>query len=152
VVLFFYPGDSTPSCTTEAQDFSNLLPRFEAAGATVLGLSTGGVATKDKFVRKAGLAMPLLADEEERLARTTASLAARITCSARPTMQMHSRTILIDADGPWRGALARTPAVHRGRAVELTLAGSVHAEMLLRRRDQTAVDALERRFADYGCA
>ena len=63
VVLFFYPGDSTPSCTTEAQDFSALLPHFEAAGATVLGLSGGGVKAKDKFVRNAGLGIPLLADE-----------------------------------------------------------------------------------------
>jgi peroxiredoxin Q/BCP len=63
VVLFVYPGDSTPSCTTEAQDFSALLPRFEAAGATVLGLSSGSIAAKERFRAKAGLSVPLLADE-----------------------------------------------------------------------------------------
>jgi thioredoxin-dependent peroxiredoxin len=63
VVLFAYPGDSTPSCTTEAQDFSALLPRFEAAGATVLGLSSGSIAAKERFRAKAGLSVPLLADE-----------------------------------------------------------------------------------------
>ena len=63
VVLFFYPGDSTPSCTTEAQDFTVLTPRFDAANAAVFGVSTGSVAAKDKFVKKAGLGVPLLADE-----------------------------------------------------------------------------------------
>ena len=63
VVLFFYPADSTSGCTTEAQDFTTLAPRFAEAGAVVLGVSTGTVAAKDKFVAKAGLGVPLLADE-----------------------------------------------------------------------------------------
>jgi peroxiredoxin Q/BCP len=63
VVLFFYPADSTPGCTREAQDFTALASRFEAAGAVVLGVSAGGVAGKDKFVSEAALGIPLLADE-----------------------------------------------------------------------------------------
>jgi peroxiredoxin Q/BCP len=62
-VLFFYPADSTSSCTVEAQDFTTLVPRFAEAGAVVMGLSAGTVAAKDKFVAKAGLGVPLLADE-----------------------------------------------------------------------------------------
>lgn len=69
VVLFAYPGDSTPSCTTEAQDFSDLLPRFEAAGAIVLGLSSGGVAAKERFRAKARLSVPLMADESGEVLR-----------------------------------------------------------------------------------
>ena len=63
VVLFFYPADSTSGCTTEAQDFTTLAPRFADAGAVVFGVSAGTVAAKDKFVAKAGLGVPLLADE-----------------------------------------------------------------------------------------
>ena len=63
VVLFFYPRDSTSGCTLEAQDFTALRPRFEAAGATVLGVSAGDVAAKETFAREAGLGIPLLADE-----------------------------------------------------------------------------------------
>ncbi|WP_210527738.1 peroxiredoxin [Rubellimicrobium arenae] len=69
VVLFFYPADDTPGCTTEAQDFTALVPRLEAAGATVLGISGGDVAAKDKFVKKAGLGLPLLADETKEVIR-----------------------------------------------------------------------------------
>jgi peroxiredoxin Q/BCP len=63
VVLFFYPADSTSSCTVEAQDFTAHAASFAEAGAVVMGVSTGSVAAKDKFVAKAGLGVPLLADE-----------------------------------------------------------------------------------------
>ena len=64
VVLFFYPRDDTSGCTREAQDFTALLPRFEAAGARVLGISKDAVASHDKFRDKRALAMPLLSDAE----------------------------------------------------------------------------------------
>ena len=63
VVLFFYPRDETSGCTKEALAFTALLPEFEAAGATVLGLSKDSIAKHDKFRDKHSLAMPLLSDE-----------------------------------------------------------------------------------------
>ncbi len=63
VVLFFYPRDDTSGCTKEALAFTALLPEFEAAGATVLGLSKDSIAKHDKFRDKYSLAMPLLSDE-----------------------------------------------------------------------------------------
>lgn len=63
VVLFFYPKDDTSACTQEAKDFTAEAERFAAAGAAVLGISAGNVAAKDKFVKKHGLGVPLLADE-----------------------------------------------------------------------------------------
>ncbi|MBZ8119029.1 peroxiredoxin [Roseovarius sp. LXJ103] len=63
VVLFFYPRDDTSGCTKEALAFTALLPEFEAAGATVLGLSKDSIAKHDKFREKYSLAMPLLSDE-----------------------------------------------------------------------------------------
>jgi peroxiredoxin Q/BCP len=64
VVLFFYPKANTPGCTTEARDFTALLPDFTAAGATVLGISKDSVKKQENFVAKQGLAMPILSDAE----------------------------------------------------------------------------------------
>ena len=63
VVVFFYPKASTPGCTTEARDFTALLPEFAAAGATVLGLSKDSVKRQENFAAKQELAMPLVSDE-----------------------------------------------------------------------------------------
>lgn len=98
VILFAYPGDSTPSCTTEAQDFSALLPRFEAAGATVLGLSSGGVRAKERFRAKAGLSVPLLADEGGEVLRAL-GLWQEKTTFGRTYMGIVRTTVLIDAQG-----------------------------------------------------
>ncbi len=97
-VLFFYPGDSTPSCTTEAQDFTALLPRFEAAGAAVLGVSTGGVAAKDKFVKKAGLGLPLLADEAGEMLNAYGVWGEK-SMYGKTYMGIHRTTVLIDREG-----------------------------------------------------
>lgn len=64
VVLYFYPKDDTPGCTTEALDFTRLAAEFEAAGAVVLGLSKDTVDKHDKFCRKHGLGITLVSDAE----------------------------------------------------------------------------------------
>lgn len=62
VVLYFYPKDDTPGCTTEALDFTRLAADFAAAGATVIGISKDSVAAHDKFCRKHGLGITLASD------------------------------------------------------------------------------------------
>ncbi|MCC6162494.1 MAG: thioredoxin-dependent thiol peroxidase [Acidobacteria bacterium] len=64
VVLFFYPKDATPGCTTEACGFQDALPDFSRAGAVVFGISILDTASKATFARRHGLAYPLLADED----------------------------------------------------------------------------------------
>ncbi|MBI1418400.1 MAG: thioredoxin-dependent thiol peroxidase [Limimaricola sp.] len=64
VVLYFYPKDDTPGCTTEALGFSAELAGFAASGATVLGVSKDSVKKHDKFRDKHGLKIALLSDEE----------------------------------------------------------------------------------------
>jgi len=64
VVLYFYPKDDTSGCTKEAIAFTELLPEFEAAGATVLGVSKDSVSKHDKFRDKHGLKVTLLSDDE----------------------------------------------------------------------------------------
>ncbi|MGA0539117.1 peroxiredoxin [Neotabrizicola sp. VNH66] len=64
VVLFFYPKDSTPTCTTEAQDFSRLAGEFAAAGVTLIGLSKDSVRSHDNFCRKHALEVILASDKD----------------------------------------------------------------------------------------
>lgn len=64
VVLYFYPKDDTPGCTTEALDFTRLAPDFAAAGAVVVGVSKDSVKAHDRFCRKHGLGVILASDEE----------------------------------------------------------------------------------------
>ncbi len=63
VVLYFYPRDDTPGCTTEALDFTALRAEFAAAGTTVIGISKDSAASHDKFCRKHGLGIILASDE-----------------------------------------------------------------------------------------
>lgn len=63
VVLYFYPKDDTPGCTTEAIDFSAMTEAFAKAGAVVLGVSRDTVKKHEKFRDKHGLKVALLADE-----------------------------------------------------------------------------------------
>ncbi|ODS59211.1 MAG: hypothetical protein ABS36_01790 [Acidobacteria bacterium SCN 69-37] len=63
VVLYFYPKDDTPGCTTETCEFRDTLPAFETSKAVVLGASILDTASKAKFASKHGVTFPLLADE-----------------------------------------------------------------------------------------
>ena len=67
VVIYFYPKDSTPGCTTEGLDFNALLPQFEQAGAVVLGVSRDSVKSHDNFCAKQGFSFPLVSDSDEAL-------------------------------------------------------------------------------------
>lgn len=67
VVLYFYPKDSTPGCTTEAQQFRDLYPEFLAAGALVLGVSRDSLKSHENFKLKQELPFELLCDKEETL-------------------------------------------------------------------------------------
>ncbi|UYK83114.1 peroxiredoxin [Xanthomonas sacchari] len=69
LVLYFYPKDSTPGCTTEGVEFNALLPQFEQAGATVLGVSRDSVKSHDNFCAKQGFRFALVSDADEALCR-----------------------------------------------------------------------------------
>ena len=64
VVLYFYPKDDTPGCTAESCAFRDLLPEFEAAGSTILGISPDDQISHHKFAEKHALPFPLLADPD----------------------------------------------------------------------------------------
>ena len=68
VVLYFYPKDDTPGCTTESCEFQSLLPKFAKSKAAVLGVSILDEKSKAKFAAKHGLTFPLLADADHAVA------------------------------------------------------------------------------------
>ncbi len=64
VILYFYPKDDTPGCTTEACEFRDLVPELDDDEVVVLGVSPDPVESHRKFKEKHGLNFPLLADED----------------------------------------------------------------------------------------
>jgi len=69
LVLYFYPKDSTPGCTTEGLDFNALLPQFDAAGAVVVGVSRDSLKSHVNFCAKQGFGFDLAGDADEALCR-----------------------------------------------------------------------------------
>jgi len=63
VVVYFYPKDNTPGCTTEAKDFRDLMGEFDKIGAKVIGISKDSVKKHDNFKQKQGLNFALASDE-----------------------------------------------------------------------------------------
>ena len=68
VVLYFYPKDDTPGCTTQACGFRDLLPDFEAAGGVIWGVSPDDQASHTRFAANHALPFPLLADPDHAVA------------------------------------------------------------------------------------
>jgi|SRR5579875_59006 len=70
VVLYFYPKDMTPGCTTEACDFRDRFENFSELNAVILGISPDPVDRHQKFVEKHGLPFLLLADTDHKIAKS----------------------------------------------------------------------------------
>ena len=68
VVLYFYPKDNTPGCTTESCDFRDAQAKFEAKDAVILGVSPDSVKSHDKFKEKFDLPFALISDEDHKIA------------------------------------------------------------------------------------
>ena len=66
-VLYVYPKDNTPGCTTEAKEFTELLPEFEALGFQVIGVSKDSVESHKRFKERHGLKVKLLSDPDVEL-------------------------------------------------------------------------------------
>lgn len=98
-VLFFYPKDDTPGCTTEAKDFSALLPQFAQAGVAVYGISKDPPAKHEKFTAKHGLSVPLASDAEENGLADALGIWVEKNMYGRRYMGMERTTYLLDGEG-----------------------------------------------------
>ena len=99
LVLFFYPKDDTPGCTTENKDFSALAEEFEQAGTALLGVSKDPPKKHQKFAAKHELAAPLASDAEESGLADTLGIWVEKNMYGRKYMGMERTTYLIDAEG-----------------------------------------------------
>ena len=98
LVLYFYPKDDTSGCTREAQDFTDLAPKFEAAGVRLVGVSRDPMAKHEKFIGKYELAVPLASDEDGKISDAFGTWVQK-SMYGRKYMGMERATFLIGADG-----------------------------------------------------
>ena len=98
VILYFYPKDDTPGCTTEALDFTALIGEFDAAGAVVLGVSKDSVAKHQKFIAKRELKVQLLSDESGELCESYGVWGLK-KFMGREFMGINRTTFVIDREG-----------------------------------------------------
>lgn len=98
LVLFLYPKDDTPGCTTESIGFSGQLDAFQAAGAVVVGMSKDSIKDHDKFVKKFELTVPLLSDESGKLLESLGVWVEK-KMYGRTYMGIERTTFLIDGTG-----------------------------------------------------
>ena len=99
LVLFFYPKDDTPGCTSEAKDFSALKAEFDAAGVALLGVSKDPPAKHRKFIDKHGLTVALATDAETGGLSDALGVWAEKSMYGKTYMGMVRTTVLIDAEG-----------------------------------------------------
>ena len=99
LVVFFYPKDDTPGCTTENKDFSALADAFAEAGAALLGVSKDPPKKHAKFIEKHGLAAPLASDAEEGGLSDALGIWTEKSMYGRSYMGMLRTTYLVSADG-----------------------------------------------------
>ena len=99
LVVFFYPKDNTPGCTTEAKDFSALKGEFEAAGIELLGVSKDSAKKHQNFIAKHDLTTPLATDAEEGGLSDALGIWTEKQMYGKTYMGMVRSTYLVGADG-----------------------------------------------------
>lgn len=115
-VLYVYPKDDTPGCTTEALDFTALLPEFEAAGVAVFGVSPDTVQKHCRFRDKHKLSVRLLSDEDRSLIGALGLWVEKLNYGRR-SMGVQRASYLFDADAKLVNAWPKVSV--KGHAAEV---------------------------------
>ena len=123
VVIYFYPKDNTPGCTSEAGDFRDLHGDFVNAGATIFGVSRDSLRSHEGFRAKLGLPFDLLSDPDEALCELFGVMKMK-NMYGKQVRGIERSTFLIDASGrlvrEWRGvkvAQHATEVLEAARAI-----------------------------------
>lgn len=119
-VLYFYPKADTPGCTTEGQDFTALLPEFNAAGAKVIGVSRDPVRKLTRFAEKRELGVILASDEDGAVTEAFGVWGEKVLYG-RKYMGVERATFLIDADGVVRQSWRKVSVKGHAEAVLVAL-------------------------------
>lgn len=106
VVIYFYPKDNTPGCTTEGQDFRDRMAEFEACDTVILGASRDGLKAHENFRAKHGFPFHLISDKDEALCNLFEVIKLK-KLYGKEYLGIDRSTFLIDRDGilrrQWRG-------------------------------------------------
>jgi thioredoxin-dependent peroxiredoxin len=97
-VLYFYPKDDTPGCTSEARDFRDQHAKFARRGTRVIGVSRDSLASHEKFIAKHELPFELISDPDEKLCRLFDVIREK-NMYGRKVMGIERSTFLVDAGG-----------------------------------------------------
>jgi peroxiredoxin Q/BCP len=122
LVLYFYPKDNTPGCTTQACDLRDDMPRLEASGAAVVGISSDSVESHRRFKARYGLNFPLLADEDHAVAEAY-GVWRKKSLYGRSFLGIERSTFFIDPEGRVEEIWRRVKAKGHGEKVAAYLAG-----------------------------
>ncbi len=118
LVLYFYPKDMTPGCTTEACAFRDDASRIKALGAQVVGISADSSDSHRKFIAKHGLNFPLLSDTGNRVSRLY-GVYKKKSLYGRDFMGIERTTFVIDRDGVIRKVFPKVKvAGHADEVIE----------------------------------
>jgi len=98
LVLYFYPKDATPGCTTEGIDFNVLLPKFKKLGAMMLGVSRDSIRSHQNFCVKQGFKFDLVSDADEALCNAFGVIKEK-NMYGRKALGIERSTFLIDPEG-----------------------------------------------------
>ncbi|MDB5814608.1 MAG: putative bacterioferritin comigratory protein [Rhodocyclales bacterium] len=106
VVLYFYPKDNTPGCTTEGEDFTALNAEFDSAGAVIYGVSRDSLKSHEGFKAKLCMPFELLSDEDETLCKLFGVIKMK-NMYGKQVLGIERSTFVIDKTGKlareWRG-------------------------------------------------
>jgi peroxiredoxin Q/BCP len=106
VVLYFYPKDNTPGCTTESVEFARCSGQFQARGARIVGVSRDALASHERFAARFELPFPLLSDPDEQVCSRFGVMKQK-NMYGKQVRGIERSTFLIDPTGvlrvQWRG-------------------------------------------------
>ncbi|NHC61974.1 peroxiredoxin [Paenalcaligenes suwonensis] len=105
-VLYFYPRDNTPGCTTEAQGFRDAIADFEKLGVRIIGVSRDSMSSHQRFIEKQALPFALISDPDETLCELFAVMKMK-NMYGKQVRGIERSTFLVNAEGKlvqeWRG-------------------------------------------------
>ena len=98
LILYFYPKDMTPGCTTESIEFNTNLAKIKKLGANIVGVSRDKISLHEKFIEKHGFKFPLISDPEEKLCKSFDVIKEK-SLYGRKYMGVDRSTFIISQDG-----------------------------------------------------
>ena len=116
LVIYFYPRDNTPGCTTEGENFGALHAQFKKAGSVIVGISPDSVASHAKFKEKMGFPFDLLSDPDRKVCKLYDVIQEK-SMYGKKYLGVERSTFLVDSRGVLREAWRKVKVAGHAEAV-----------------------------------